>query len=120
MVLENPHSLDIYDKAAFQVLQGAPVLSAATDTDGSKLEAWNTVNENLYNVLFFTTKGAACFVVHRFVGKILDEGSGHGQRAWAVFCEKCDGCSREALRAEHVKNEVRAIESGPRPRRIPV
>ena len=30
-------SLDIYDKAAFRVPQGAPVPSAATDTDGSKL-----------------------------------------------------------------------------------
>ena len=32
-------SLNIYDKAAFRVLQGAPVPSAATDTDGSKLGA---------------------------------------------------------------------------------
>ena len=28
-------SLNIYDKAAFRVLKGAPVPSAATDTDGS-------------------------------------------------------------------------------------
>ena len=70
-------SLNIYDKAAFRVLQGAPVPSAATDTDGSKLAAWNTANEDLYNVLFFTTKGAACSVVRRFAGKTLDEDSGH-------------------------------------------
>ena len=49
-------SLNIYDKADFRVLQGAPVPSAATDTDGSKLVAWNTAKEHLYNVLFFTTK----------------------------------------------------------------
>ena len=32
-------SLNIYDKAAFRVLQGESVPYAATDTDGSKLAA---------------------------------------------------------------------------------
>ena len=32
-------NLNIYDKAAFRVLQGAPVASAVTDTDSSKLAA---------------------------------------------------------------------------------
>ena len=54
-------------------------------------------------MLFFTTKGAACSVVRRFAGKTLDEGSGHGQRAWAALRERFDGSSREALRAEHAK-----------------
>ena len=71
-------SLNICDKAAFRVLQGAPVPSAATDTDGFKLAVWNAANEDLYNVLFSTTKGAACSVVRRFAGKTLDEGSGPG------------------------------------------
>ena len=92
-------NLDIYDKATFRVQQGEPVPSAATDTDGSKLAVWNTVNEDLYNVLFFTTKGAACSVVRRFAGKTLNEGSGHRQRAWATL-ETFDGCLREALRVE--------------------
>ena len=96
-------SLNIYDKAGFRVLQGTPVPSAATDTDGSKLAAWNTANEDLYNVLSFTTKGAACSVVCCFAGKTLDEGSGHGKRAWAALRETLDGCSREALRAGHAK-----------------
>ena len=109
-------SLNFYDhKAAFRVLQGAPALCAATDTDGFKLAAWNTAKEDLYNVLFFTTKGVACFVVRRFAGKTLDEDSGHGQRAWAALRKKFDGCSREALRAEHAK-----MDFGSRPRRIPV
>ena len=95
--------LNIYDKAASRILQGAPVRSAATDTDGSKLAARITANKNLYNVLSFTTKGAACSVVRRFAGKTLDEGSAHGQRAWAALREKCDVCSGEALRAEHAK-----------------
>ena len=80
-------SLNIYGKAAFRVLQGAPVPSAATDTDRSKLTTWNTANEDLYNVLFNTTKGAACSVVRWFNGKTLDEGSGHEQRAWAALRE---------------------------------
>ena len=80
-------SLNIYGEAAFRVLQGAPVPSAAKDTDGSKLTTWNTANEDLYNVLFITTKGAACSVVRRLNGKTLHEGSGHEQRAWAAFRE---------------------------------
>ena len=105
-------SLNTCDKAAFRILQGAPVPSAATDTDGSKLAAWNTVNEDLYNVLFFTTKGEACSVVRRFAGKTLDEGSGHGRRAWAALRQKFDDCSGGALRAEHAKmNSARMSSS---------
>ena len=101
-------SLNIYDNAAFRVLQGAPVSSAATDTDGYKFAAWNTARENLQNVLFFTTKGAACFVVRRFAGNTFDEGSGHEKRAWSALCEKFNSCPREALRAEQAKiNTVR-------------
>ena len=112
-------SLNIYNKAAFRVLKRATVPSAAADTDGCKVAAWNTANKDLDNVLFFTRKGAACIVVRRFAGKILDEGSGHGQHAWAALREKFDGCLREALRAEHTKMNS-ANESGSRPRRIPV
>ena len=108
-------SLNIYAKAAFRVLRGAPVPSAAADTDGSKLAAWNTANENLYNVLFFTTKGAACSAVRRFAGKTLDEGSGHGQRAWAARREKFHGCSREALRAENAKMNSARMSPGQDP-----
>ena len=71
-------SFNIYDKTAFRVLQRASVPSAAINTDGSKLAAWNTASKDLYNVLFFTTRGATCSVVRRFAGKTLDEGSGHG------------------------------------------
>ena len=82
------------------------------DTDGSKLVAWNTANEDLYNMLFFTTESAACSVVRRFAGKTLDEGSGHGQCTWAPFREKFDGCSREALRAEHAKMNFERMSPG--------
>ena len=108
-------SLNIHDKAAFRVPQGAPVPSAATDTDGSKLTTWSMANEGLYNVMFFTTKDAACSVVRRFAGKTLDEGSRHGQRAWATLREKFDGCSREALRAEHAKMNSARMSSGQDP-----
>ena len=84
-------SLSIYEKAAFRVLQGAPVPSTMIDTDGSKLAACNTANENLYEVLFFATKGAACSVSRRFAGTTLDESSEHGQRKWAALRETFDG-----------------------------
>ena len=105
-------SLNIYDKAAFQVLQGAPVPSAATDTDGSKLAAWNTANEDLYNVLFFTTKGAVCSVVRRFACKTLDVGSGPGQRAGAALRKTFEGWSRKALGAEYAKMNSTRVSPG--------
>ena len=54
-------------------------------------------------VLFYTTSGSAFSVVRRFKGKRSQDGPGHGQQPWAAQCEKNDGCSREALRAEHRK-----------------
>ena len=108
-------SPDIYDKAALRVLQGALVPSAATDTDGSKLVPWNTANKDLYNVLFFTTKGATCSVVRRFAGKTLDEDSGHGQRAWAALRGNIDGCWREVLIVEHVKMNSARMSPGQDP-----
>ena len=108
-------SLGIYHKAAFRVLQGAPVPSPATDTDGSKFAAWNTASEDLYNELLFTTKGAACFVVRRFPGKTLDEGPGHGQRARAALHEIFDGCSAKVLRAKHAKMNSARMSPGQDP-----
>ena len=66
-------------------------------------------------MLFFTTKDAACSVVRRFAGKTIDEGSGHGQRVWAALCEKFDGCSGEALRAEHAKMNSSRMSTGQDP-----
>ena len=61
-------SLDIYDRAVFGVLLGesqSPVPTVG-DTNAVKQRAvWNTANEDLYTVLFFTMKGAACPVFHR-------------------------------------------------------
>ena len=111
-------SLNIYDKAAFRVQESASVPSAVTDTDGSKLAAWNTANEGLYNVLSYTTKVAECSVVRRFAGKTLDEGSKHGQCAWATPREKLDGCSRKALRAEHAKMNSARMSPGQDPNEL--
>ena len=96
-------SLNIYDKAASRVLQGAPVPTVTTNTNDCKLAAWNTANEDLYNVLFFTTKGAACSVVRRFAGKTPAEGVGHGQHAWVALRKIFNVCARAAVRAEHIR-----------------
>ena len=113
-------SLNIYDKAVFRVLQGAPIPSAATDTDGSKLAAWNTANEDLYSVLFFRTKGEACSVVRRFAGKTLDEGSEHVTTRVGRPLRKVRRLFGGSAQSGVRQNELRANESGPRPRRIPV
>ena len=60
-------------------------------------------------------KGAACSVVRRFAGKTLNEGSGHGQRAWAALCETFDGCSREVLSVEHAKMNSARMSPGQDP-----
>ena len=54
-------------------------------------------------MLFFNTGGSAFSVVRSFEGKTPAERAGHGQQAWAVFREKFDGCSRAAIRAEHIR-----------------
>ena len=72
-------------------------------------------NEDSYNVLFFTTKGAEYSVVRRFAGKILGEGPEHGQRALVALRETFDGCSGEALRVDHVKMNSARMSPGQNP-----
>ena len=117
---ENIHfSFNSYGKVTFRVLQGVPVPSAATDTDGSKLATWNTANEDLYNVLLCTTKGAACSVIRRFAGNTLNEGSEREQRPWAALRERFDGCSTETLRVEHANMNSVRMSSGQDPDKFP-
>ena len=96
-------ALSLYNRKIYNVLQGEQRPSNE-DPDGATARVtWDIANQNLFGVLFFATTGSAFSVVRRFEGKRLQDGPGHGQQAWAALCEKFDGCSREALRAEHYK-----------------
>ena len=96
-------ALSLYNTKIYNVLQGEQRPSNE-DPDGATARVtWDIANQNLFGVLFFATTGSAFSVVRRFEGKRLQDGPGHGQQAWAALCEKFDGCSREALRAEHYK-----------------
>ena len=96
-------ALSLYNRKIYNVLQGEQRPSNE-DPDGATARVtWDIANQNLFGVLFFATTGSAFSVVRRFEGKRPQDGPGHGQQAWAALCEKFDGCSREALRAEHYK-----------------
>ena len=96
-------ALSLYNRKIYNVLQGEQRPSNE-DPDGATARVTRDIaNQNLFGVLFFATTGSAFSVVRRFEGKRPQDGPGHGQQAWAALCEKFDGCSREALRAEHYK-----------------
>ena len=54
-------------------------------------------------VLFLNTSDSSFSVVCRFERERSQDEPGHDQQAWAALCEKFDGCSQKALRAEHYK-----------------
>ena len=96
-------ALSVYNKTIFNALQGQE-RSSKFDADQETTRAtWDAANQYLYSVLFFTTAGSAFSVVRRFQGKTPAEGAGYGQQAWAALHERFDGCSRAAIRAEHIR-----------------
>ena len=73
-------SLSVYNKTRFNVLQGQE-RPLEFDADQETTRAtWDTANQNLYSVLFFTTADSAFSVVWRFHSITTAEGAGHGQQ----------------------------------------
>ena len=93
----------MYNKTSYNVLQGQERPSEFDANQETTRATWDAANQDLYDMLFFTTAGLAFSMVQRFQGKRLAEGAGHGQQAWAALREKFDGCSRVAVRAEHIR-----------------
>ena len=79
----------LYNRPIFNVLQSVQRQSRENVDSATARVAWDTVNQDCY------------FGV--FEGMGLQDGVGHGQQAWAALREKFNGCSREALLAEHHK-----------------
>ena len=70
-------SVNIYDKAVFGVLLGElqPALVTAGDNNTvSRRAICDMANEDLYSVVFFTTKGSACFIVRASKARYLVTG----------------------------------------------
>ena len=101
-------------KTTLNALQGQQRPSEFDADQEITRAVWDAANQGQY-VLFFTTAGSAFSVVWRFQGKTLAEGTGHGQQAWAALCEKFDGCSRAAIRSEHIRTKSTRMRSGQDP-----
>ena len=65
--------------------------------------AWDTANQDLFNILIFSTVGSAFFVIPRFTGTTLEDGARHGQQAWAVRHDELKRSPREEIRLEHAR-----------------
>ena len=96
-------SLSVHNKTIFNVFQRQERPSEFDADQETARATWDTANQDLDSMLFFTTDGSAFSVVRRFQGKTPAEGAGHGHQAWAKLCEKFDGSSRAAIRAEHIR-----------------
>ena len=96
-------SLRVYNETIFNVLQGQERPSKFDADQETTRATWDAANQDLYSVLSFTTASSAFSVVWRFQGKTPAEGAGHRQQARTVLCENFDGCSRVAIRAEHIR-----------------
>ena len=96
-------ALSLYNRATLNVLQGVQRPSSENIDGATDRATWDVANHNIFCVLFLTTSGSEFSVVRRFEKKRLRDVPGHCQQAWVALCEKFDGCSREALRAEHYR-----------------
>ena len=108
-------SFSVHNKIVFNVLQGQGRPSEFDADQETTRATWDAANQDLYSVLFFTTADLAFSVVWGFQGKISAERAGHGQQAWAALREKFDGCSRAAIRVEHIRTTSTRMRPGQAP-----
>ena len=108
-------NLSVYNKTTFNVLQRQERPSEFDADQETTRATWDAANQDPYSVIFFTTAGSAFSVVRRFQGKTPPEGAGYGQQAWAALREKFDGCSRAAIRAEHIRMTSTRMRPGQDP-----
>ena len=73
---------------------------------------WDAANQDLYSALFFTIAGSAFSVVRKFQGKTPAGGAGHGQQSSS---REIDGCSRAAIRADHIRMPSTRMRPGQDP-----
>ena len=95
----------VASKTIFEIVQGSQRSSDLDNDQATARESRDDANHNLFSILFFTTSGPAFSVVQKFEGRTREDGVVHGQDAWAALREKFDGCSPEALRAAHPRDE---------------
>ena len=81
------------------LFQGDPKPTAAQHF--TAVATWERANENLFSILFFTTKRSANNGVKHHMGKTREDGVGTGQAAWNALEEKYNSHTKEARRAYH-------------------
>ena len=68
-----------YRQSVAAILQGDPKPTAAQNP--TAVATWERANENLSNILFFTTERSANNVVKNHMGKTREDGVGYWQAA---------------------------------------
>ena len=88
-------SLSVYNKTIFNVLQGQERPSEFDADQETTRATWDAANQDIYNVLFFTTAGSAFSVVRRFRAKRRPRGQGTDYRRGQRFARNSMGvCGR--------------------------
>ena len=96
-------SLRVYNETIFNVLKGQERPSEVDADQETTRATWDVANQDLYSMHFFNTASSAFSVVRRFQGKTSAGGAEQGQQAWTALHHKFNGCSRAAIRAEHIR-----------------
>ena len=100
-------------KASPPFSKGEPKPPVAQNS--TAVASWEHANENLFSILFFTTKRSANNVVKRHMSKTREDGVGNGQAAWSVLEEKYSSHTKEATRAYHEKLHSTEMKLGDDP-----
>ena len=106
-------SLLFHWQSVAAILYGEPKPTTAQHSPA--VATWTRANENLFNILFFTTERSAHNVVKKHMDKIREDGVGNGQVVWNVLEKKYNSNTKEARRAYHGYLHNTKMKSGSHP-----
>ena len=78
--------LPFYRQSVAANLQADPKPTATQNS--TAVTTWKRANENIFSILFFTTRRSVSNVVKKHLGKTREDGVGNGQAAWSALEEK--------------------------------
>ena len=106
-------SLSFHWQSVADVLQAEP--KPITAQNSPAVATWTRANENVFGILFFTTKRSAHNVVKKHMSKTREDGVGNGQAAWNALEKKYNSSTKEARRAYHEYLHIVKMKSGDDP-----
>ena len=92
-------SLSFHRQSVAAILWGEPKPTTAQNSPA--VATWTRANENLFDILFFTTERSAHNVVKKHMSKIRKDRVRNGQAAWNALKKKYNSNTKEARGAYH-------------------